>query len=91
MHPSSKLSESDLKKLKNYISSLVNVKKYDSLKTKEVLEQYTKWQESIGNNSYLSPLTGWLMILIIRTGWPSAPQIPTIMVQCVQYSEMTMQ
>jgi len=51
MHPSSKVSESDLDILKNYVSSLENVKTYDSLKTKEEFEQYTKWQESTGNNS----------------------------------------
>ena len=51
MHPSSKISESDLSILKNYISGLTNPKTYDTTETQRLFEQYNKWQKSVSLNT----------------------------------------
>ncbi len=47
MHPSAKLSESDLAILKNYVTSLAISRTYDTLKTMEAFEQYKQWRNGI--------------------------------------------
>jgi hypothetical protein len=51
MHPSAKLSDSDLAILKNYVSGMANAATYDTSKTREAFEQFKQWQKGIGNNS----------------------------------------
>ena len=51
MHPSAKISESDLAILKNYASGMVDLKTYDTSKIKEALEQYNQWQKNTGTNN----------------------------------------
>ena len=51
MHPTAKLSESDLTVLKNYVSGMAYSETYDTSKTIEVFEQFNQWQKGIGVNT----------------------------------------
>ncbi len=51
MHPSAKLSESDMAVLKNYVSGMAYSETYDSSKTREAFEQFNQWQKGFGIHS----------------------------------------
>jgi hypothetical protein len=51
MHPSAKLSESDLAVLKDYVSNMAYLQTFDSSKTMEAFEQFNEWQKGTGINS----------------------------------------
>ncbi|HCL84047.1 MAG TPA: cytochrome P460 [Chitinophagaceae bacterium] len=48
MHPSAKLSESDLAVLKNYVSGMAYTETYDSSKATEESAQFNQWQKGNG-------------------------------------------
>lgn len=47
MHPSARLSDEDITVLKNYVSGFVDLKRYDSTKTKETFNQFDQWLKGI--------------------------------------------
>jgi hypothetical protein len=51
MHPSAKLSETDLAILKNYVSGMAYAETYDTLKTMELRKQFNQWQKGAGINT----------------------------------------
>jgi hypothetical protein len=51
MHQDAKISESDLDKLKEYISGLSSPETYDTAITQQLFEQYNKWQTNAPNNT----------------------------------------
>ena len=51
MHPSAKISTSDLAVLKNYVTGMIDLKTYDSSKTNQAFEQYNQWQKNQGTNN----------------------------------------
>lgn len=51
VHPSAKLSESDMAVLTNYVSGMAYSETYDTSKTTESFEQFNQWQKGFGIHS----------------------------------------
>ena len=85
MHPSVKLSESDMAVLKNYVSGMAYSMTYDSSKTRISEEQFDQWQKGFGIKAIPVASNGVAYDPDYKNWQPSVQPILIVTAPCGQY------